>query len=66
MNSGGKRRNFFLLCPHFSAMPPPQFEGALRTPGWAQRCAVILFVRIKNYSVPDSTIDETLLESVLQ
>jgi len=41
----------------------PQFEGALRTPGW-HKDVVILFVCINNFSVPDSTTDKTSLESV--
>ena len=48
-NAGAKRRkNFFSVPPpHFSVVPP-QFGGALHTPGWAQRWAVIahcLFVK---------------------
>jgi len=41
-----------------------EFEEALHTPGWAPRCAIILFVHIKNCCVPDSTVDKTSLESV--
>ena len=36
-------KNFFTVPPLVCSAP--QLEGALLTPGWAQRCAIILFVR---------------------